>query len=139
MEAEVVTLAEVTLAEVVSKGSTEAGCQRQVVLAVKRFNASRKFQVERAWPVITVVRSLARLAGVSLLFAIPRQIAAEGRQIQLQTCTETQLRKQRSCPGIIHRNTVRQLTIEGTIGTGGETKMIAASNSSGATASKLTQ
>ena len=119
----------------ITKGPTEAGCQPQMVPAVKRFNGSRKLRVERAWPVITVVRSFHRLAGVSLLFAIPRQIGTEVRQIQLQTCTETQLRKQRSRPGIVHRNSVRQLTIEGTIGTGGETKMIAASNSSGPTAS----
>jgi hypothetical protein len=100
--------AEVTLAEVVPVGSMEAGCQPQVVPAVKRFNASRKLRVERAWPVITVVRSFHRLAGVSLLFALPRQIATEIRQIQLQTCTETQLRKRRSRPGIIHRNGFRQ-------------------------------
>ena len=122
----VATEAEVTLAEVIPEGSTEAGYQRQVVPAIKRFNAGRRLRVPRAWPIVTVVRSLQRLAAVSLLFAVPRQIATEVRQIQLQTRTETQLRKQRSRPGIIHRNSVRQLTIEGTIGTGGGTRMIGA-------------
>ena len=97
-EAEV-TLAEVTLAEVIPEGSTEAGCQRQVVPAAKR---------------------------LSLQFAAPRQIATEVRQIQLQTRTETQLRKQRNRRGIVHRKAVRPRTIEGTIGTDGETRMIGA-------------
>jgi hypothetical protein len=135
----VATEAEVTLAEVIPEGSTEAGCQPQVVPAVKRSSAGRRLQVgrawpaippeagcqqqvvpavkqfsagrrlraARAWPAITVVRSLHRLAAVSLLFAVPRQIATEVPQIQLQTRTETQLRKQRNRPGIVHRNAVR--------------------------------
>jgi hypothetical protein len=68
----VATEAEDTLGE----GSTEAGCQPQVVPAVvKRFSAGRRLRVAPAWPATTVVRSLHRLA------AVPRQIAAEVQQI----------------------------------------------------------
>jgi hypothetical protein len=101
---------EVTLAEATSEGSTEAGCQTQVVRsglprisllearkradsqngmapgqevdcrsAVKRLGSTRKLQVGRAWPAITVVRSSRRLAGQNLLFAVPRQIAMNVR------------------------------------------------------------
>jgi hypothetical protein len=135
----VATEAEVTLLEVIPEGSTEAGCQQQVVPAVKQFSAGRRLRVgrawpaippeagcqqqvvpavkqfsagrrlrvTRAWPAITVVRSLHRLAVASLLFAVPRQIATEMRQIQLQSRTETQVRKQRNRPGIVHRSAVR--------------------------------
>ena len=148
----VATEAEVTLAEVIPEGSTEAGCQQQVVPAagrrlrvgrawpaispeagcqqqvvpVKRFSTGRRLRVTPAWPTITVVRTLHRLAAESRLFAVPRQIATEVRQIQLQTRTETQLRKERNRRGIVHRKAVRPRTIEGTIGTGGGTRMIGA-------------
>lgn len=95
------------MAEVIPEGSTEGGCQQQVVPAAKRFSAGRRLRVARAWPAITVVRSLHRLAAVSLLFSVPRQIATEVRQIQLQTRTEIPLRKQRNRPEIVHRNGFR--------------------------------
>ena len=121
--------AEVTLAEVIPEGSTEAGYQQQVVPAAKRVSAGRRLRVGRAWPAISpeagclqqVVPAAKRL---SLQLAAPRQIATEVPQIQLQTRTETQLRKQRNRRGIVRRKAVRPQTIEGTIGTGGGTRMI---------------
>jgi hypothetical protein len=148
----VATEAEVTLAEVIPEDSTEAGCQQQVVPAagrrlqvrrawpaitpeagcqqqvvpVKQFSTGRRLRVAPAWPTITVVHTLHRLAAESRLFAVPRQVAMEVRQIRLQTRTETQLRKERNRPWTAHRNGVRPRTIEGIIGTGGGTRMIGA-------------
>jgi hypothetical protein len=117
-------------AEVIPEDPTEAGWPQRGAAAVERLSAIRKLQVVLTWPAITVVRSIRHIAGVSLPIAVPRQLATTIREIQLQTLTATRLRKPRSRPGMIRRSGVRQRTIEKTIGTAGERRMMAAYNSS---------
>jgi hypothetical protein len=115
-----------TEAEVIPEGFTEGGCQQQIVAV-----AGQSLRAGPAWPAISreagcqqqIVPAARQL---SLHFAAPRQIATEVRQIQLQTPTETQLRKEQNRRGTVHRKVVRPRTIEGTIGTGGGTRMIGA-------------
>jgi hypothetical protein len=114
-----------------AKARERAGYRQQFGPAAKRFSAGRRFRVGHAWPAISPEAGCQQQVGpaakrLSLEFATPRQIATEVRQIQLQTPTETQLRKQRNRPWIAHRNGVRPRPIEGTIGTGGGTRMIGA-------------